>query len=309
MEKINFNLKADENYLKRKAKLIEELKNNVDIQNWLKKNNASEDLLNKYSTDFKMYLNNLEICRNCKGLRDCKMNTTGQVTTIAFENNTFKKCDVNCRYKQAYLAKTIHKKNMVVCDMSDEQLNYHPSMIQDRSEDMGEEGFAVYKQVFVDFKDKDIYKDYKGLVFYGIPGVGKTFAACCLINRVAKQGINCAFVNVPMLVNRLKETFNDYNKDYNYELNKLKRVDFLVLDDLGGEKISEWERDEILLPLLTSRMEHKKITYFTTNYDYEGLLNIYKCRKDDAIGSIRLLERIQALANFMPVLGTSRRIN
>ena len=84
---------------------------------------------------------------------------------------------------------------------------------------------------------------------------------------------------------------------------KLKRVDVLVLDDIGGEINSSFSRDEILFPILDSRMNEGKITFFTSNYNMDELekhFSIENKRKDEnPVPAGRIMERIRKLSKEM----------
>ena len=90
----------------------------------------------------------------------------------------------------------------------------------------------------------------------------------------------------------------------------IQHVDVLVLDDIGGESVTSWSRDDILLPLLDARMENKKRTIFTSNYSLEELkdkLAMAGSKKQEPMAAQRLLERICALSCEIFVKGCSRR--
>ncbi len=93
-------------------------------------------------------------------------------------------------------------------------------------------------------------------------------------------------------------------------LRKMKRADFLVLDDIGAETVTNWVRDDILLPVLDYRMENRKSTIFTSNSDFADLRErlMYNQRgQKDEMKADRIMERIRTLCVEIKVEGTSRR--
>ncbi len=95
-------------------------------------------------------------------------------------------------------------------------------------------------------------------------------------------------------------------------LRKLRRVNYLVLDDIGAENVTNWVRDDILFPLLDYRMENKKTTLFTSNSNFEQLekrLAINQYQQTDQIKAGRIMERIKTLVGNQQTIinGTSRR--
>ena len=92
---------------------------------------------------------------------------------------------------------------------------------------------------------------YKGLYIYGSPGRGKTFISQVLaISPCKKEIATVAFVNTSELESYLKQNFG--TSKIEETTNMLKYVQYLFIDDIGAETISEWFRDGILLSILSS---------------------------------------------------------
>lgn len=145
-----------------------------------------------------------------------------------------------------------------------------------------------------------------GHYLYGDLGVGKSFLAACLTNHVAKRGQSVAFVSVSDLLSHLKKHFGQVD----YTLDVLKGVEFLVIDDLGAEPISAWGRDEVLLPLLNSRLENFRKTLFTSNYPMDMLEEVYSLDSRggvDKLRSKRFVDRILAISSPLEIVGENRR--
>ena len=117
-----------------------------------------------------------------------------------------------------------------------------------------------------------------------------------------------AFVNVVKLITDLKALFGDY-EGMEKRIRELSRVEVLVLDDIGGENMTKWSRDEILLPILNERMEAGLFTCFTSNYSFEALFKQYEVLSgvSEPMNALRFLERVKALSCEIFVKGESRR--
>ena len=104
--------------------------------------------------------------------------------------------------------------------------------------------------------------------------------------------------------NRLWKLLIDKN------INKLKSAQFLFMDDIGTESVSEFVRDDILFRILDYRLENRLITVFTSNLNKEDLLKHYQYdRKDKAnlMNAKRLLERIDILTDDFVLTGNNLR--
>ncbi|QIK70206.1 ATP-binding protein [Erysipelothrix sp. HDW6C] len=149
-----------------------------------------------------------------------------------------------------------------------------------------------------------------GYFIYGDLGVGKSFLAACATNAFAKRQQQVAYIHVPTLMSHLKQMFNSPGS-LEYTLRKLRNVSLLVLDDLGAEPVTMWSRDEILLSILNDRLENKRKTIITSNYQPEMLVDLYKLDSrgtSDEIRARRLVDRIHALTKPYEMVGENRRI-
>ena len=152
----------------------------------------------------------------------------------------------------------------------------------------------------------DPFKSSKGLYLHGNFGTGKTYLIAALLNEIRnKFGVSTEIVYVPELLRKLKENLNLVG-DRLYELEK---VDLLLLDDIGAEKVTEWGRDEILGTILQTRMNSGMPTFFTSNLTISELERTLSITKDseDAIKSKRIIERIKYLTDDIELLGNNYR--
>ena len=110
------------------------------------------------------------------------------------------------------------------------------------------------------------------------------------------------------MLKELKQFMTD-NEYRQRVMNHLRYSDVLVLDDIGAESITQWTRDEILLPVLDERMNKGMKTYFTSNYSMEELEQQYRLanKPNNTIASLRILERIRTLSKPVELSGKSRR--
>ena len=142
----------------------------------------------------------------------------------------------------------------------------------------------------------------KGLFITGAYGVGKTYLASCIANEIIKNGKSVIFGTLIQLLDFIRDSYSDSeasDKDY---LNLYSSVDLLVIDDLGGENVTGWSRDEVLAAVLTYRNQNKKITLFTSQYTQDDLIKIYTLKKDarEKIKVERLLNTIFTMS--MPIM-------
>jgi DNA replication protein DnaC len=99
------------------------------------------------------------------------------------------------------------------------------------------------------------------LLFYGDSGTGKTFLSCCVAKELLDNGYLVVYRTIDELIKNLKEIkFNN-----NYELEEfLINCDFLIIDDLGAEQITDFSTTEFF-NLLNKKLLKKKKILISTN--------------------------------------------
>ena len=96
---------------------------------------------------------------------------------------------------------------------------------------------------------------------------------------------------------------------YESKIRQFQRVDLLLLDDIGAEKVTEWGRDEVIGTILQYRMDHHLPTFFTSNMNLKELeshLANYS-KSIDELKERRIIERIKQLAMPMELISENRR--
>ncbi|MEG0240152.1 ATP-binding protein [Anaerorhabdus sp.] len=304
MKKASFDIPAfSKNQNKTQTNLlIEQLKKNEHIIEFLKRNNCSLDLVEKYPIKFNKWLEVVMKCENCSGLHQCSQPVHGQFTDLEW-NGLLTPILRTCRYQAKINKETSHVQNYYICDMPKSFYTLKIEDIQIRGE--SKDYFDALLKIVEWLKNP---KD-KGFYLVGRVGVGKTYIAACAANYFARKGKTVAFIQVPEWISRMKNTF-DSTDTFSKEIAKIKRADFVVFDDIGAESVTPWVRDELLFPILNKRMEDKKMTWFTSNEDFTSLENHFRNTKQndqEEMKAVRILERIRALSTEFEVPGKNRR--
>lgn len=288
------------------GKLIEELLADNRIHELLKKYDASEEAVRNYPWIFNEWLKSMNNNEDSYGSIGSGMYYKDIEIVDDYPNIVIRKSRLQ-RLNDISLS---HRKNYLMCDLSDKALSYDIDKIDLSGESEN------YKTVYQVVKAWLQGLPDKGIYFYGGLGVGKSYLAACMMNYLAKKGHKVAFVNVPKFFaearNRVgsKDEYNRREDFIEESLSRLKRAQFLVLDDIGAENVTNWVRDDILLPLLDYRMENNKSTIFTSNSDFRDLrerLMYNQYGNKDERKADRIMERIRTLSTEVRVDGTSRR--
>lgn len=284
-----------------KQELVIKMMSNSYIKSFVEKNNLSNTYLLDHLSSFIDTYESLEKCKNCKGLENCTQAKKGEFVSLNYDGEVYNEV-AYCRLYLEALNLRHTLSNFVRNDIPENLRNLTLKNIE--IPDSNIEGLLA-KCLGILNGTRD-----KGLFIHGDMGVGKTYMCIALANSLAQDDKKVAFVKVSSLVNELRYFDKDDKNKLNSTLNILKKVDYLILDDIGSESVTEFSRDDILFTLLDYRMENKKMTIFTSNLTKETLFEHYKYDRKDNTSSLRakrLLERIDLLSEDYCLLGNNKR--
>ena len=172
-----------------------------------------------------------------------------------------------------------------------------------------------HKVLTVDEREKVVYtfikefkkgNAFKGLYLSGNFGSGKSYIVSAMINELVKDGFTAALVYYPEFLRILKSSFKtDFDEQFDYA----RKVDLLLLDDIGAENLTSWSRDEILGPILQYRMDNKLATFFTSNLSIEELeVHLSEGKESiDKLKAKRIIERIRFLTEDLKLISKNQR--
>ncbi|KIL73720.1 Helicase loader DnaI [Bacillus badius] len=155
---------------------------------------------------------------------------------------------------------------------------------------------AQAKRIAGNFVKKfDLMKEQgKGLYLYSsIKGSGKTRLAAGILNALLKtqdsneQPLSIYYSPTADLIGEIKKTFSEESNIKSSDIiDSVKKVDVLILDDIGVEKVTDWV-EETFTRILDFRLQHQKITIFTSNLSIDEL--------DDKYPQGRISSRIEKM--------------
>ena len=101
------------------------------------------------------------------------------------------------------------------------------------------------------------------------------------------------------------------NDEYQSKFNYIKKVDLLLLDDIGADSVTEWSRDEVLGTILQTRMDNDLTTFFTSNFTIEELESVLSetNKGTDVVKARRIIERIKYLCKEEKLISKNKRVN
>ncbi|QER09519.1 AAA domain-containing protein, partial [Staphylococcus aureus] len=124
------------------------------------------------------------------------------------------------------------------------------------------------KQTAIEYVQGFSTKEPKSLILQGSYGTGKSHLAYAIAKAVKAKGHTVAFMHIPMLMDRIKATYNKNAVETTDELVRLlSDIDLLVLDDMGVENTEHTLNK--LFSIVDNRVGKNNI--FTTNFSDKEL--------------------------------------
>ena len=257
-----------------------------------------------HTTKIEECVRELNNCINCKDLVMCKNAVSGYVYYPIVENDQLIMCYVPCKYKKKMEEANFYYKNIELYDMPLEIRN--ASMKDIYTDDASRFELIKWLKNYIDDYKKGIKN--KGLYLHGNFGCGKTYLISAMLNELAKLDKKVAIVYYPEFLRSLKASFNDDN-EYVIKFNYIKKVELLLIDDIGAETASAWSRDEILGNILQYRMQEHLPTFFTSNFNLEQLEEHFSLvgKVDEKVRGRRIMESIKQLTTDIVLISENRR--
>lgn len=305
MQKLSDNFhKKNLDYLLDEA--YDEALENDDFKNFVCKLKMKRENLKKYTSLLEESSKEYNNCLNCKGILECKNKIEGYAKLPKINENALEFIYKPCKYKRKLDKEEMKHQNIKLFNI--------PKEIKEASfkkiykTDKNRYNTILWLTEFIKKYKED--KHQKGLYLCGNFGSGKTYLTAAMFNELSKDKVKSAIVFWPEFLNSLKSSFNSENKnEFKNKYNYVKKVDLLLIDDIGAESVTPWSRDEILCPLLQYRMDEKLPTFFTSNLNLEALENhlAITSRGDEIIKAGRIISRIKQLTEYQELISKNLR--
>ena len=118
---------------------------------------------------------------------------------------------------------------------------------------------------------KQMLEQNLGLLFWGKPGNGKTFAAGCIANGLLEtEGMHVPSVKMTTFGTILNKLPGMTAQDKEWYLNSFLACDLLILDDFGMERQTDYAREQVF-NIIDGRYLAQKPLIVTTNLSLSEL--------------------------------------
>ena len=263
-----------------------------------------DQYLMKYTTKLEETSKELNNCKKCKNLNECKNSYHGYVYYPDILNDNLVFDYIPCKYKKQDDYQNQYKKNIYLFEVPKEIKE--ASMKNIDLDDPERYNIIKWLKNFID--NYQTGRPTKGLYLTGNFGCGKTYLVSACLNELAKKNHKIAIIYYPEFLRSLKESFGD-NEEYNNKFNFIKKIELLLIDDIGAETMTEWSRDEVLGTILQYRMQEGLTTFFTSNLTIKDLEEHFSVSHGgvEKVKAKRIIERIKQLTTEMLMVSVNKR--
>ena len=263
-----------------------------------------EEYLMKYTSSLEESTKELENCKKCKNLLECKNSYKGHIYYPELLSNNLVFDYVPCKYQKQFMEQNKYKSNIYLFEVPKEIKEASMKEIDTKNQDR----FKIIKWLDQFLDNYKPGTGMKGLYLNGSFGCGKTYLISAALNELAKKEHKIAIVYYPEFLRSLKESFSDPDT-YNEKFKLIKKVELLLIDDIGAETMTEWSRDEVLGTILQYRMQEGLTTFFTSNLTIKDLEEHFSisAKGVEKLKAKRIIERINQLTIEMTLVSENRR--
>ncbi len=110
-------------------------------------------------------------------------------------------------------------------------------------------------------------------IFSGKPGTGKNHLAAAICNELLLRGKSVLIITVADIMSAMKETFGNRETSEEQLLNDLSNVDLLVIDEIGVQTESRYEK-VIINQIVDRRSSSKRPTGMLTNSNLDEMTRL-----------------------------------
>lgn len=247
---------------------LNEIKTDIEVYEIIKSMNVKTSVVRSNVSKFLAFKEDYNYCKNCPGIEACRKSTPHLKLVLKYDGVSIEREFTPCDK----ILKKIEIDNMYVIDDFPKEWRQSNLSTLDTTKERA--------QAVIEFKNILIGKSNRWLYIYGNHRVGKSFLLATFVNEwvnIKKEQV--CFVNTQ---NYLKEmhSFSIEQKDlFSRKMVEISSIPLLVFDDFGNEFKSDYERDNVLIPILIERARNNKLTFFSSEFSLKDIEDMYSVSK------------------------------
>lgn len=276
--KVNFEIEEDDNILSSMKQAYHACAAAIKYCNEI---GIPEDEIENNITKVFDFVCDVNYCKKCPGVKDCKKNNPLLVSKVTYKNGIVSNQLVPCK---ALLKQMAFDKQFKVRDFPEDWLN---KRLKDLDESSGR---ASALKKYVDF----LKGGYSGWLYLnGSVGSGKSYFAAIISVDAANRNLGpICFLNCATRIREISDLSYKKTNELQDLIDKYSKVPILVLDDFGDEFKNDFVRDAIIYPILSYRASKNLFTIITSEFGIGEIKMLYSQNKAGEI-------RARQIANLL----------
>ena len=248
--------------------------------------NIPSEVIDKNIVKVFDFVSDINYCNKCPGVKKCNKQNPLLCTKIIYSHGELDRQLVPCK---ELLKQIAFKNQYVIRDFEDDWLDASLRSI-DRNQ-----GRDVALMRYRDFLKT---KDNSWIYLTGNKNSGRSyFAAALTVDSARRERGPICFLNSTLRLRELNDLgYGKKKEDFDKKLELYSNVPILVLDDFGNEFKTDFVRDAILFPILSTRASKRLMTIFTSDFTIEDIEALYGTSKAGAIRAKQIARLIKSMS-------------
>ncbi len=264
--------------------LVKELRDDIEVYEQIKPLGLTLGEVKQNIAKLADFKDDYNYCKNCPGIDKCDKQIPHVRMTLRKEGNYIA---VNHETCERILEKIRVDSKYLRSDFPEE---WKGSTL--RTLDLSENRKAAIKEFNKIVKGTSS----RWLYAYGNHKIGKSFMMVTFANEFAAMNKGqVAVCDCATYIGELADLLYKDKTEFQRQMVNAAKVPLLVLDNFGSEYKNEVIRDQIVIPLLSEREKNGNVTFFTSEFDFADIKEMYTLGKN--AGSIRAKQLINILVS------------
>lgn len=284
MEKLKVNIKvdSDDELLEKMKEMYRSCPQAIKYCNDL---NIPPEKIDENIVKIYDFVNDINYCNKCPGVKKCAKQNPLLCTKIIYSHGEVDRQLVPCK---ELLKQIAFKNQFVVRDFEEDWLD---STLRSIDRNAGRD-LALAK-----YRDFVKTKDNSWIYLTGSKNSGRSFFAAALtVDSARRERGPICFLNSTLRLRELNDLgYGKRKEEFDKKLELYSNVPILVLDDFGNEFKTDFVRDAILFPILSTRAGKRLLTIFTSDFNINEVETLYSNTKAGAIRAKQIARLIKSM--------------
>jgi primosomal protein DnaI len=243
---------------------LDEIRSDIEVYEIIKSMNVKTSVVRENVSKFLAFKDDFNYCKNCPGIENCHKATPHLKLSLKYDGisveREFTPCDK--------ILKKIEIDNMYVVE--DFPIEWRESSLSKIDITMER------RAAIVEFSNILQGKSTRWLYIEGKHRVGKSFLLATFANEwVNTKKEQVAFINTQNYLKEMHSLSIEQKDKFSKKMVEISSIPLLIFDDFGNEFKSDYERDNVLIPILNERAKNNRLTFFSSEFTIKDIEDMY----------------------------------